>query len=72
MWMKDDVSVGRRTLKERSEKPARPPLAPMCGSLASISAYCHQLSFSLLREIIEFWIRGRNQHLVKVVSRGIL
>jgi len=43
--LKDDVSVRRRTLKERRGKPARPPLAPIGGSPASVPAYCRQLSF---------------------------
>jgi hypothetical protein len=44
----------------------------MCGSPASVSAYCRQLSFSLHREIIEFRVRGGNQYLVKIISRGIV
>jgi hypothetical protein len=72
MYMKDDLSVWRRTLKERREKPVRPPLAPIGGSPTSVSAYCHQLSFSFLSEIIEFRVRGGNQLLVKVISRDIV
>jgi hypothetical protein len=52
---------------ERREKPAQPPLAPMCGSPASVSAYCRQLSFSPHRKIIEFRVGSWNQHLARII-----